>query len=59
MNGDRVLGSDGKTPHATDRKSVMVTGIKAPGIIDSDQYAGFTRESVTYNHPRTRGEQTR
>ncbi|MET9555259.1 polymorphic toxin-type HINT domain-containing protein [Streptomyces sp. NPDC006645] len=49
MNGDRVLGSDGKTPHATDRKSVTVTGIKAPGITDSDQYAGFTRESVTYN----------
>ncbi|MGW6310146.1 polymorphic toxin-type HINT domain-containing protein [Streptomyces niveus] len=49
MNGDRVLGADGKTPHATDRKSITVTGIKATAISDSDQYAGFTRESVSYN----------
>jgi RHS repeat-associated protein len=49
MNGDRVLGPDGKTPHRDDRKSVTVTGIKAAGITDSDEYAGFTRETVTYN----------
>ncbi|WP_086025944.1 RHS repeat-associated core domain-containing protein [Streptomyces viridochromogenes] len=49
MNGDRVLGADGKTPDATARKTVEVTGIKAAKITDSDQYAGFTRETVTYN----------
>jgi RHS repeat-associated protein len=49
MNGDRVLGSDGKTPDKDKRKAVKVTGIKAVELTDSDQYAGFTRESVTYN----------
>ncbi|MGW7788423.1 RHS repeat-associated core domain-containing protein [Streptomyces tricolor] len=49
MNGDRVLGSDGKTPAADQRKTVTVSGIKAGLITDAEQYAGFTRESVTYN----------
>ncbi|WP_078959957.1 RHS repeat-associated core domain-containing protein [Streptomyces sp. NRRL B-24085] len=49
MNGDRVLGADGKTPEANARKSVEVTGIKASKITDSEQYAGFVRESVTYD----------
>lgn len=49
MNGDRVLGSDGKTPDDNKRKTATVTGIKAAEITDSDQYAGFTRETVTYN----------
>lgn len=49
MDGDRVLGSDGKKPHPDDRKSVKVSGVKAGEITDSDQYAGFQRESVTYN----------
>ncbi|UUU30804.1 RHS repeat-associated core domain-containing protein [Streptomyces sp. CA-210063] len=49
MNGDRVLGADGKTPHKDDRKSVKVTGVKAPALTDSDQYAGLVRETVTYN----------
>ncbi|WP_316763687.1 RHS repeat-associated core domain-containing protein [Streptomyces herbicida] len=49
MNGDRVLGSDGKTLDPDKRKSVEVTGIKADKITDSEQYAGYTRESVTYN----------
>ncbi|MFI6495505.1 DddA-like double-stranded DNA deaminase toxin [Streptomyces sp. NPDC050564] len=49
MNGDRVLGSDGKTPDADARKTAKVSGIKAGEITDSDQYAGFTRETVTYN----------
>ncbi|MFF6999998.1 RHS repeat-associated core domain-containing protein, partial [Streptomyces sp. NPDC008313] len=49
MNGDRVLGSDGKTPDAAARKTVKVSGIKAADITDSDQYAGFTRESATYD----------
>ncbi|MER5384449.1 RHS repeat-associated core domain-containing protein [Streptomyces sp. NPDC002688] len=49
MNGDRVLGTDGKTPDADARKSDDATGIKAAKITDSEQYAGFTRETVTYN----------
>jgi RHS repeat-associated protein len=49
MHGDRVLGPDGKTPDPDARKSVTVTGIKAEGLTDSDQYAGFARETVTYN----------
>ncbi|UFR07077.1 RHS repeat-associated core domain-containing protein [Streptomyces sp. Go40/10] len=49
MNGDRVLGSDGKTPAADQRKTVTVSGIKAGQITDAEQYAGFTRESVTYD----------
>ncbi|MFI1400001.1 polymorphic toxin-type HINT domain-containing protein [Streptomyces sp. NPDC020681] len=49
MNGDRVVGSDGKTPDPDQRKSATVTGIKAPALTDTEQYAGFTRESVTYN----------
>ncbi|CAM5506676.1 MULTISPECIES: RHS repeat-associated core domain-containing protein [Streptomyces] len=49
MNSDRVLGSDGKTPDPDQRKTVTVSGIKAGAITDSEQYAGFTRESVTYD----------
>ncbi|MFF6787331.1 polymorphic toxin-type HINT domain-containing protein, partial [Streptomyces sp. NPDC012510] len=49
MNGDRVLGTDGKTPHPDNRKSASVTGILAGAATDRDQYAGFVRESVTYN----------
>ncbi|MFF9001026.1 RHS repeat-associated core domain-containing protein [Streptomyces achromogenes] len=49
MNGDRVLGSDGKTPDPDQRKTITVTGIKAGQITDAEQYAGFTRESITYN----------
>jgi RHS repeat-associated protein len=49
MDGDRVLGTDGKTPDADARKPSTVSGIKAPELTDSDPYAGFTRESVTYD----------
>ncbi|CAL9419905.1 RHS repeat-associated core domain-containing protein [Streptomyces sp. enrichment culture] len=49
MNGDRVLGPDGKTPDPTARKTATVAGIAAPLLTDSAQYAGFTRETVTYN----------
>ncbi len=49
MHGDRVLAADGKTLDPDKRKTVKVTGIKAAEITDSDPYAGFTRESVTYN----------
>ncbi|MFG3494169.1 RHS repeat-associated core domain-containing protein [Streptomyces sp. NPDC047928] len=58
MNGDRVLGADGKLD-PVNRKSVTVTGIKAPAVTDSEQYAGFIRESVTYNGasgPETSGQ---
>ncbi|MFF3032268.1 RHS repeat-associated core domain-containing protein [Streptomyces rubiginosohelvolus] len=48
MNGDRVLGPDGKTPDPDKRRTAKVTGIKAGEITDSDQYAGFVRETVTY-----------
>lgn len=49
MHGDRVLGTDGKSPDRDARKTVEVSGIKATKVTDSDQYAGFTRETVTYN----------
>ncbi|MFF5846376.1 RHS repeat-associated core domain-containing protein [Streptomyces massasporeus] len=49
MHSDRVLGPDGKTPDPDARKTVEVSGVKAGTITDSDQYAGFTRESITYN----------
>lgn len=49
MDGDRLLGSDGKTPDTDKRKSATVSGIKAGSTTDLDQYAGFTRETVTYN----------
>ncbi|MEV7142224.1 RHS repeat-associated core domain-containing protein [Streptomyces tauricus] len=49
MNGDRVLGSDGRTPDPDARKAVKVSGIKATEVTDSDQYAGFTRETAAYN----------
>ncbi|WP_159771017.1 RHS repeat-associated core domain-containing protein [Streptomyces sp. HM190] len=49
MNGDRVLGTDGRTPHPDNRKSASVTGILADAATDRDQYAGFVRESVTYS----------
>ncbi|WP_240439258.1 RHS repeat-associated core domain-containing protein [Streptomyces europaeiscabiei] len=49
MNGDRVLGTDDKTPHPDNRKSASVTGISAGAAKDHDQLAGSLRESVTYN----------
>ncbi|MFJ3720813.1 RHS repeat-associated core domain-containing protein [Streptomyces sp. NPDC090057] len=49
MNGDRVLGSDGKTPDPDKRRTVTVSGIKAGDITDAEQYAGYTRETVTYD----------
>lgn len=49
MNGDRLLKADGKTLDPDARRSAEITGIKAAAITDADQYAGFTRETVTYN----------
>ncbi|SCF67889.1 RHS repeat-associated core domain-containing protein [Streptomyces sp. MnatMP-M17] len=49
MDGDRLLKADGKTLDPDARRSAQATGIKAPAITDADQYAGFTRETVTYD----------
>ncbi|MEU9473284.1 RHS repeat-associated core domain-containing protein [Streptomyces avermitilis] len=49
MHGDRVLGADGKTPDPDKRKSVTVSGVTAGAATDYDRYAGFTRETVTYD----------
>ncbi|GAB7108578.1 RHS repeat-associated core domain-containing protein [Streptomyces phaeofaciens JCM 4814] len=49
MNGDRVLAADGKTLDPDARRTVKVTGIAAAEITDSEQFAGFTRESVSYD----------
>ncbi|MFJ1598391.1 polymorphic toxin-type HINT domain-containing protein [Streptomyces sp. NPDC088261] len=57
MNGDRVLGADGKTPDPDQRRTAKVTGIKAGEITDADPYAGFTRETVTYNGAQEVGGQ--
>lgn len=44
-----LRGMDGDRINDTTNKDVTVTGIDAPAIVDADQYAGFTREVVTYN----------
>ncbi|MFD7898414.1 RHS repeat-associated core domain-containing protein [Streptomyces sp. NPDC059743] len=49
MDGDRLLKADGKTLDPDARRSAQATGIKAAAITDADQYAGFTRETVTYD----------
>ncbi|WP_406492461.1 RHS repeat-associated core domain-containing protein [Streptomyces sp. NBC_01604] len=53
MNGDRLLGSDGKLD-ADARRSATVqgigfTGLAVPDQTDSDQYAGMLREQIAYN----------
>ncbi|MFC9227421.1 RHS repeat-associated core domain-containing protein [Streptomyces decoyicus] len=50
MNGDRLLASDGKTVDPDRHRTATVTGIKATDITDSEQYAGLTRETATYNN---------
>ncbi|MGW1878756.1 RHS repeat-associated core domain-containing protein [Streptomyces sp. NPDC001975] len=49
MNGDRLLKSDGRTLDPDARRTAQNTGIKADALTDADQYAGFTRETVTYD----------
>ncbi|WP_347560685.1 RHS repeat-associated core domain-containing protein [Streptomyces sp. AcH 505] len=49
MNGDRLLKADGKTLDPDARRSAQATGVKAAAITDADQYAGFSRETVTYD----------
>ncbi|MFE2579624.1 RHS repeat-associated core domain-containing protein [Streptomyces sp. NPDC059378] len=56
MNGDRMQGSDGKLD-PTARKSVSVKAVAVSGLTvadqtDSEQYAGFTRQQVTYDGSR-------
>ncbi|MGW3647008.1 polymorphic toxin-type HINT domain-containing protein [Streptomyces sp. NPDC000878] len=53
MHGDRLLASDG-TLDATARRSVTVDGVDFSGLdvpdqTDSDPFAGFLREQITYN----------
>ncbi|MFH8573760.1 putative adhesin [Streptomyces sp. NPDC017993] len=50
MNGDRLLAADGKTLDPDKRRTATVNGIKAADITDSEQFAGFTRETATYNN---------
>ena len=53
MNGDRLLGSDGKLDADTRRsatvKGIAFTGLDVPDQTDSDQYAGMLREQIAYN----------
>ncbi|MET9278168.1 RHS repeat-associated core domain-containing protein [Streptomyces anthocyanicus] len=49
MDGDRVLGGDGKTPDPDRRRKAEVSGVTAAAVTDSDQLAGFQRESVAYD----------
>ncbi|MEU9336565.1 RHS repeat-associated core domain-containing protein [Streptomyces sp. NPDC048290] len=49
MNGDRILGTDGRTPDPEARRTVKVAGITAAEITDSEQFAGLTRETVSYD----------
>ena len=44
-----LRGMDGDKLAAGGTRSVKVTGIHAGELTDADQYAGFTRETVTYN----------
>ncbi|MYS24663.1 RHS repeat-associated core domain-containing protein [Streptomyces sp. SID4948] len=46
MNGDKQ--KDGTT-RSVSAAGIGVTGLTVPAVTDSDQYAGFTREQITYN----------
>ncbi|WP_228040542.1 RHS repeat-associated core domain-containing protein [Streptomyces chromofuscus] len=53
MNGDRLLGADGKLD-ADSRRTATVqgvdfTGLDVPDLTDSEQYAGMLREQISYN----------
>ncbi|MDQ1044973.1 RHS repeat-associated core domain-containing protein [Streptomyces sp. V4I2] len=53
MNGDRLLGSDGKLD-ADARRSATVEGVDVAGLdvpdqTDSEPYAGYLREQITYD----------
>ncbi|CAM5269591.1 hypothetical protein SFUMM280S_07111 [Streptomyces fumanus] len=53
MNGDRLLAADG-TPDPDARRTATVpgkdlTGLDVPDQTDSEQYAGFLRQEITYN----------
>ncbi|MCP9205957.1 polymorphic toxin-type HINT domain-containing protein [Streptomyces sp. NEAU-Y11] len=44
-----LRGMDGDRKEDGTSRSVKASGVTAPAIEDRDQYAGFLRESVTYN----------
>jgi len=46
-------GMDGDRKANGTRKVVVVKGVNAPAVADSDQYAGLHRESVVYNGETT------
>ncbi|MFC8242443.1 RHS repeat domain-containing protein [Streptomyces chartreusis] len=53
MNGDRLLGADGKLDADTRRtatvKGIDFTGLDVPDQTDTEQYAGMLREQIAYN----------
>jgi hypothetical protein len=53
MNGDRLLDSDGEldtdTFRAVSVDGVDFTGLDVASQTDSDQFAGFLREQITYD----------
>ncbi|MGP2438474.1 RHS repeat-associated core domain-containing protein [Streptomyces sp. JW3] len=53
MNGDRLLGSDGKLDPDSRRtatvKGMDFTGLDVPDQTDTEQYSGMLREQISYN----------
>ncbi|MET7743254.1 RHS repeat-associated core domain-containing protein [Streptomyces sp. NPDC005385] len=53
MNGDRLLGSNGKLDPEARRtatvKSIGFTGLDVPDLTDTEQYSGMLREQIAYN----------
>jgi RHS repeat-associated protein len=53
MNGDRLLGSDGKLDPDTRRTATVqgigFTGLDVPDQTDTEQYSGMLREQIAYN----------
>nr|WP_322974643.1 RHS repeat-associated core domain-containing protein [Actinacidiphila epipremni] len=46
MDGDRQKNG---TTRSVSAAGIGFTGLSVPGVTDSDQYQGFTREEITYN----------
>ncbi|MEU9341672.1 RHS repeat-associated core domain-containing protein [Streptomyces sp. NPDC048278] len=53
MNGDRLLGSDGKLDPDVRRtasvRGIGFTGLDVPDQTDTEQYSGMLREQIAYN----------
>ncbi|MEU6848824.1 RHS repeat-associated core domain-containing protein [Actinacidiphila alni] len=47
MDGDRIKGSTSTRPATV--TGVALPGLTVPGLADTDRYAGFEREQITYN----------